>query len=54
MSLLVMVFSTMDVSVLFLVTVAVCGVLSIALVLCYVPPSIEIEETTVGFASREL
>ena len=49
--LLVVVFSIMDVSVLFMVTVAVYGVLSIALVLCRVPPSLEIEETTTGFAS---
>ena len=54
MSLLVAVFSIMDASALFMVTVAVCGVLSIALVLCCVPPSVEIEGTTVGFASREL
>ena len=52
--LLVVVFSIMGVSALFLVTVAVCGVLSVALVLCRVPPSVEVEKTTVGFASREL
>ena len=54
MPLLVIVFSIMDASALFLVTVAVCGVFSIGLVLCHVSPSVEIEETTVGFASREL
>ena len=54
MPLLVVVFSIKDVSTLFLVTVAVCRVLSIALVLCHVPPSLKIEETMVGFASREL
>ena len=50
--LLVAVFSMMDVSALFLAIVAVCGVLSI--VLWRVPPSVEIEETTVQFASREI
>ena len=48
------VFSIRDVSALFLVPVATCGVVSIALVLCHVPPSVEIEETMVGFANREL
>ena len=52
--LLGVVFSIRDVSALFLVPIATCGVVSIALVLCHVPPSVEIEETMVGFASREL
>ena len=52
--LLGVVFSIRDVSALFLVPVATCGVVSIALVLCHVPPSVEIEETMVGFANREL
>ena len=52
--LLGVVFSIRDVSALFLVPIATCGVVSIALVLCHVPPSVEIEETMVGFANREL
>ena len=54
MSLLVVVSSIMAVSALFLVIAAVCGELSVTLVLCCVPTSLEIEETKVGFASREL
>ena len=52
--LLGVVFSIRDVSALFLVPIETCGVVSIALVLCHVPPSVEIEETMVGFANREL
>ena len=52
--LVVISYIIMDVSALFLVIVAVCGVLSVTLVLYLVPPSSEIVKTMVGFASREL
>ena len=46
--------SVMAISALFLVIAAVFGELSVILVLCCVPTSLEIAETKVGFASREL